>query len=385
MRSCRRWRAHLGAAAAAALLVGATGARAQSASPVQVSAVYTAEAWRAASGGADPAGALLGNLELAIQLDGRAWGATSGTTIHVSGFRSDLGRGSEDLGGDLPSVSSKYARPGTRLFEAWLRQDLGKGDVKLGRIDLNSEFSVDQTANFFLNGAQGIGLDISQMADHGASLYPNTDFGLVGSFRPGGDWTLRMGGFRSRRGPPYGATAGRGGAFVISEASVATARARFAFGAWSHTAKFESLLDPGRRQRASGAYALAEWTVLEAGPRRLDAFARLGLAQPATQEVVGQLTAGMVLSRPFLQTDGEALGLAIALAENGADYRRARALAGQPVRRTGGNLELSYRYAPTRWLSLQPDVQYVWRGGAASRPRTALVFGVRTVVALHSD
>lgn len=369
--------------AAAALAAGL--AQAQEAPAVELSAVYTAEAWRSGEDGLSRRNALLGNLELALQLSGKAWPDAPPTTVRIAAFRSDPRRASDDLGGDLQSVSSKYARRGARLFEAWVRQDLGPGDVKIGRIDLNSEFSVDQTANFFVNGAQGIGLDVSQMADHGASLYPNTDVGVVATVQPAPAWTLRAGAFRGRSGSPYGATAGHGGAFVISEASVATERARFAFGAWSHTAKFDSLLEPGRRQRASGAYALSEWVVRDDGRRRLNAFARIGLAQPSTQEVVAQLTAGVLLTRPFFQTDGEALGLAIGVAENGADYRRARRLAGAPIRRLGGDLELSYRYAPTPWLTLQPDLQYVLHGGAISQPRRAVIVGLRTVIALRSD
>jgi porin len=383
VRSGSRIGAGLAGVAAGALL-GATAARADPAPAVQLSAVYTAEAWRSTRDGVDHPDAVLGNLELAIQIDSRAWGGDGGTTARLSGFRSDVSPSSDPLDGDLQTVSSKYARPGARIFEAWVRQDLGPGDLKAGRIDLNSEFSVDQTANFFLNGAQGIGVDISQMADHGASLYPNTDLGAVATVRPAGGWTVRAGAFRGRPGPPYGATAGHGGAFVISEASVAAGRARFAVGAWTHTAKFDSLLEPGRRQRASGAYALTEWTVQDGGQRRLDAFARVGLAQPATQEVVAQLTAGLVLSRPFLKTDGEALGLAISLAENGADYRRARRLAGDPVHRIGGGVELSYRYAPAPWLSLQPDIQYVAHNGSVSQPRSALIVGLRTVIALQT-
>jgi porin len=377
--------ARLGCIATAAF-AGVGAAQAQEAPAVQLSAVFTGEAWRMAMGtaGPDHADALLGNLELAVQVEGEAWPGAPATTIRVSGFRSDPGRASDNLGGDLPSVSSKYARRGSRLFEAWVRQDLGRGDIKVGRIDLNSEFSVDQTANFFLNGAQGIGLDVSQMADHGASLYPNTDVGVVATARLPAAWTLRAGAFEGRSGPTSGATAGHGGAFVITEASVETDRARFAFGAWTHTAKLENLLDPGRRQRASGAYALTEWRVMDDGPRRLNAFARLGLAEPATQEVVAQLTAGILLSRPFFQTDGEALGLAIGVAENGSDYRRARQLAGQPIRRFGANVELSYRYAPTRWLSWQPDLQYV-RHSDAGRRRDAVIVGLRTVIAFRND
>ena len=387
------WRGRVALAlSGAACLIVAHPAQAREDGAVQLSGAYTAEAWRNVRGGLRKGSAYLDNLELAAQAQVTPAPGWRPARVRVSGFLNNAQTLSNSIVGDLQSISSKDTDGGARLYEAWVKQDLGAASLKLGRIDLNNEFNVNRTGGLFINGAQGIGLDVSQMANDGASLFPDTSLGAVATAGLSKGWTLRLGGFDGAphdRGPPPNTAPefeeGHG-AFLIAEAAYETpGGTRLTLGAWRHTAKFARLMQPSRPGRAGGAYGLVEWTVARGGERRLEASARIGLADPRTQQIAAHLSAGVVLTRPFLGADEEAIGLALAVAVNGDDFRRAERRAGVPVRRGETNLELTYRFAPTPWLHLQPDVQYVIHPGAVRDRKNALVVGLRATISWSSD
>src|SRR6185369_5099155 len=128
---------------------------------------------------------------------------------------------------------------------------------------------------------------------------------------------------------------------------------------------------------AHGGYALLEWPVLQGDSRQLNAFMRLGVADGDTQQIAAHFSAGAVVARPFLGREGEALAVGVAIAENGAEFRRAERLRGRAVERRETALELTYRVDLTPWLAVQPDLQYVINPGADPTRKDALVVGVR--------
>jgi porin len=389
----KHWRRRL-ALALSGLVCGAAAqsAGAQDTAALRLSGAYTTEGWRNLSGGLRRGSAYVDNLDLAAQADFKGSAGQPAATIRISGFLHDTKSLSTRIVGDLQSVSGLDAEPGARLYEAWAQLDFAAGALKAGRIDLNTEFSSVPSAGLFINGAQGTGLDISQIADNGASLFPDTDLGVIGTASLPNRWTFKLGGFDGRPhdlAPPPNTTPeieDADGVFLIVEGSRQTASGvRYAFGAWRHTGRFARLLGPKRYGRAGGAYSFVGGPVAQWGERRLEAFARLGLADPRTQQVSAHFTAGAVLTQPFLGAPGEAVGLAIAVAENSADFRHAERLNGSPVRQREANLELTYRVTPTPWLRLQPDVQYVIHPGAIGERRNALIVGLRAVLSWTAD
>ncbi len=97
-------------------------------------------------------------------------------------------------------------------------QDFGRLQVKAGRIDLNTEFSVNQTGAIFVNGAQGVGHDLGQVASYGASLFPATNLGGVAQAALPHGWSLRGGAFEERA-PRRADKERRWGVFQIGEVS----------------------------------------------------------------------------------------------------------------------------------------------------------------------
>ena len=375
--------AHRIIGAVAALCTLGTAAAAGEAPGVELSATYTGEAWRNLQGGLRRGSVYLENFEAAADIDAERAFGWRGATARASAFWNDDGALSERLVGDIQAISGKDATGGVRLYEAWVRQEVGGGAVKLGVIDLNSDLAVNKAALLFVNGAQGLGLDLAQAGRDGPSVFPNTGLGVLAEVPIDGHWAVKIGAFNGlprhsdRRGPNFRLRADDG-AFVVGELlHESDNETRFALGLWSHTAKFDAMGRPGARDSSMGGYALIERPLGRWSDRRLDGFARLGLAEPETEEIAAAYSAGLVLSGRLLGFEDEAAGLAFTTAQTGRPYRRARAALGEPVEKRETALELTYRAQVTPWLAVQPDVQYVINPGVDPALKNALVVGLR--------
>jgi len=368
----------------------ALGTAASAAEPpaVQLSATYTGEAWRNHQGGLRRGSVYLANLEAAAEVDmTRAFG-WRGATARVSAFWNDDDTLSERLVGDLQAVSGKDATGGIRLYEAWVRQAVGDGAVKLGVIDLNSDLALNKAALLFVNGAQGLGVDLSQVGRSGPSVFPNTGLGVLAELPIDGHWGVKIGAFDGvprnsdgRPGPTFRLGAGDGALVVAELLHESDDETRFALGLWSHTAKFRVMGGAVERDSSMGGYALVERPLARWGDRRLDGFVRLGLSEPKTEEIAAAYSAGLVLGGRLLGFEEEALGVAFTTAQTGGPHRRSRAAQGEPVDKHETAVELTYRAQVTPWLAVQPDVQYVINPGADPALKNALVVGLRFEVA----
>jgi porin len=113
----------------------------------------------------------------------------------------------------------------------------------------------------------------------------------------------------------------------------------------------------------------------------LTAFMRLGWADPRVNRFTFFAGAGLNYRGLLPGRDDDVLGVAVAVAFNGADYRRAQVRAGRPAERAETNVELTYRAAITSWLTVQPDLQYVIDPDAVTTRPDALAVDLRLVVA----
>ena len=92
--------------------------------------------------------------------------------------------------------------------------------------------------------------------------------------------------------------------------------------------------------------------------RGLDVFANIGIGTASVQQIdrslnMGVTYTGLLDARPF-----DRLGFAVGLARAGDAYRNMQIAAGNRVETYETNFELTYRMPITRWLTIQPDIQY---------------------------
>lgn len=351
-----------------------------------VEAVYTGEIWSNLRGGLRRDFVYLDNADLAVTLDGEKAGL-NGTTIFASLLYNNRNTLSESIVGDLQTISNIDTDGSLRLYEAWIEKDLSAISIKLGLIDLNSEFDVNSPGSLFINSSHGIGPDFSQIGESGPSIFPLTGLGIVGRAQLGGDVTLRAGLFEGTPGNPdrprrmaIDLDDDEGVLLVGEIAHHFHARGKLAVGAWHHSGGRVTAIDPTRSSGAStGVYLHLEAPIGQLGGIDVDGFGRIGFADPQVHQIARYTGAGLTLSGPVFAKGEreEQIGLAIAVAHNGEPFRRARAVAGQPVGHSETSLELTYRIAITDYLALQPDLQYVVNPGTGPDLQDAIVAGLR--------
>jgi porin len=350
---------------------------------VELSLAYTGEAW-AVAGGSESGSTYLDNLDLGLSVDLEQLG-WRGAAFSVSGLYNNRNQLSEGLIGDFQTVSNIDADGSPRLYELWLEQRVGSGlRTKVGVIDLNSEFDVNDAGSLFLNSSHGIAPDFSQVGANGPSIFPAP--GLGGLVEAGaGGWTVRAGLFEGIARDPdrprrtvFGFTSGEG-ALLVVETERQWEGGRALLGLRHHSGDFEPWAAAGaasaRREDSSGAYLLVEDRLGRWDALALHGFTRIGLAEARIHEVGTYIGAGLVLQGPMFGLDDERLGVAAASAHNGRDFRRTVEPGGGASHETAVELTYSARLLP--WLTVQPDVQWVVNPGFSGRTGDAFAFGLR--------
>ena len=323
-----------------------------------------------------------------------------------------------DLAGDVQGVSNLEAPADVRLEEAWLQQNLLDNRLSwlAGRYDLNTEFYRLQSGGLFINSSFGIGPEFAQSGAAGPSIFPSTAVGTRVEFKPSanvvwraaildgvpvdrpeggihlfapGDGVLVVGEMALLARPDT-VTVPRHRRFQIGRGLVRPYAGKLALGGWYYTARFPDLVatvpngSPVRHRGSAGAYLIADRTVWSPGPGRpgiLTAFAQIGLGDGRVNQIGGYLGGGLTLSGLFPSRAQDALGLALAAAQNGSHYELAVSAAGV-VAAGETALELTYLAQFGAWLTVQPDMQYVLHPGGTRQTPNALVLGLR-VAASH--
>lgn len=357
--------------------------------------IYTADVLANAAGGLEQASRYLDNLDVTLALDGERLAGWRGGSIFLYGLYNNGASFSGDLVGDEQGVSNiETGAAALRLYEAWVEQSFadGRASVRAGLYDLNSEFDAIETAGLFLSSSHGIGPEFAQSGRNGPSIFPSTSLAVRGAVAINDAWTIRAVVLDGVPGDPDHPerTAIRlsddDGALLTAELGYAGHGQRAAFGYWRYTAKHEVLLatamsgTPVYADGADGAYVY-----LEASPAEgWSAWLRLGVAAARFNAVAGYLGAGLVRTGVFVGREADQMGVALAWAGYGDDYRAARAWEGAPVERGELALELTYRAALSDRFALQPHIQYIIDPSGDPGLDDALVIGLRLEAVLWS-
>ncbi len=115
-------------------------------------AVYTGEVWRNTTGGLRIGERYLDNLDLLATWNGsdRPGGGRSRAQLYVL-YNNGAGL-TDELIGDLQTVSNIDAPEAWRLYEAWYEYGFANASsLRFGLYDLNSEFDTTETGGLFIN------------------------------------------------------------------------------------------------------------------------------------------------------------------------------------------------------------------------------------------
>lgn len=380
---------------------------------VRPALIYDAESFVDIAGGAQRRATYLDNLNLQLTLEMRRLTGWPGATIFLYGLGIHGGRPSE-FAGDAQGVSSIEAPRKWTLEEGWLEQNLfgNRFSALVGRYDLNTEFYRAHTADLFLNASFGMGPEFSQSGQGGPSVFPNTSVGGRFEVKPIEELVLRtavLDGVPVERPTGWDVFAEGDGLLIVGEAAflyrppprdqprprphrfrlgreaeLPPYEAKLAIGVWHYTARFNDLSKtrgdgtPVAHAGSTGVYVIGDATVYkdDAG-RQLRVFGQVGLGDPRVNRFGLYTGGGVSLMGAIPGREKDAIGFGVAAAHNGSHFIDQQRQAGQRVDRVETTLELTYLAPITSWLSIQPDVQYVFNPNTDPRVPNALVGLIR--------
>lgn len=274
---------------------------------------------------------------------------------------------------------------GTRLFEAWVEQDLGRGaSLRVGLYDLNGEFYVTKSSSLLIAPAFGIGSELASTGSNGPSIFPSTAVAarLFVPVGKGGGF-VRLAAVNARAqtlGDPGGVDLGfREGLLLIGEAGHAGKRLRATLGLWHYTQHREDLTEIDAtglplRKASQGVYGMVEGDLLPDGGRQLTAFLRAGLSSPHNTPFRAGMQAGFLLAPALTARPESQLSLGLHRAWLSDHYRSLLAAGGDPAETA---LELTYADSLIGGVTVQPDLQWVFKPGGDRAARNVLVGTVR--------
>lgn len=174
------------------------------------------------------------------------------------------------------------------------------------------------------------------------------------------------------------------GMLGVAEVQWSHARVRkLTLGCWTYMARFDDVRSgtatalPRRRGNA-GAYGEIEMGLVDGEPGAgASAFLRYGVANGRINEFDDSVSAG-VRGRGLLRSrPDDEIGLAFSRAGVSKPVRDAAALSSASRDGYEGAVELTYRASINPWLTIQPDVQYIFNPGADPLLSDSVAVGVR--------
>ena len=331
--------------------------------------------------GVDPGTAVLNKLQVSATVRGERLGLP-GWSVHAQVIRFDGESLSRRLG-DIQTADNIEADPLTRLFEAYLARSWGSDGrsvaVRLGLMDLNSQFDSVDPASLMLNSSHGIGPDLSRSGRNGPSIYPVTAAGASATWVRSERWTYRLGVYDGVAGSPTAPHAffaerlrPSDGLLVIGQVDWnLTKDSRVESGAWAYTAAQDG--PDGRKAHDHGAYISYEAPL--AFLPRADFWLRTGVANARAQTISEYLGGGIVQKGIIRGRKDDRIGLAVAHAIIGASATSALRL-----HRAETSVELTYQAKVNERFVVQPDLEYIRHPAGVAHAPDSFGVGLRFVL-----
>jgi porin len=345
---------------------------------VSLTLAYTGEVLSNASGGLHSGTRVEHLLDMVLDVDLQKSVSWNGGSARVNPFWIE-GQGlSEDHSGDLTRVSNIDARDGLRLFEAWLQQSAFDGRVSLraGLLAADQEFALTAYTPLFLNGTFGMPIVVSANAP--SPIYPVGAVGARLYVEPAPGFYAQAAVYDGDPGAEHENETGLSVRFSEADGVLAMVETGWRhesgavkLGAAVHTAEFPDLETGSARRGNQVLYAVVEQKLSPS----VGAFLRLGVAPRDRSLIERYVDAGVNVEGLIPGRDQDVLGVAAVWAGLSHDFVNAQA---DPKEWDHEILiEATYKVTLTKWISLQPDLQYIVHPGGTSAVDNALILGVR--------
>ncbi|HSI13910.1 MAG TPA: carbohydrate porin [Chthoniobacter sp.] len=369
---------------------------------IELHAGYIAEFLANVSGGPKKGSAYDGLAKFSIKIDpGQLFHQAdwTGTTLFAN-LLYPHGRGlTQHYLQDFNGVSNIDAYDSFRLDEFWLQQAFGsRFSIRAGLLAVDTEFFACDSGSLFFNSCFGAIPIISLNYD--SPVYPLTSPGVRVEYDVSDTLTLRaaalsgdIGGqdTNNRHGGRISFHSETGGLY-LAEAVVHTGGKLpgvYTLGGFYHSGQFDDVSGNGSRHRNDGGvYLVIDKALFResqpvsdkkavSGPEQgLNIFSRFGYAFPDDRNIVSYyVEAGLTYHGLIKNRDSDTCGIAFSytrLSDSLTDEDGAKVSSHHET-----VVEGSYQFVVNDWVSVQPDIQYIFNPGATGNTRDAWVIGAR--------
>lgn len=360
---------------------------------VTFDAVFTIDGTKNFLGGLTTAGsAWRGLFDFGITVDAKPTLGIAGGTFYTDFQWAQGPNASDKLVGDIQGVDNLDGVPGapdqnrTQLAQIWYQQTAWDGllRIKVGKVDVNTEFDHSSFAQEFLNQSAGSSATLFTMP-----TYPDPAFGANVFLKPASDWQIGFGAYDGSLANGV-ATGEMGpsslfktdGAFLIAELDKSWTLGRdqlpgrAGIGAWYNTNTF-ARLDGGEDSGTGAPYFLVDQALWLANPsdktdaRGMSLVIMGGYADPAILQYDYNIGGGTTWTGPCSARPADILGAGVQAAHFSDDFHARNDFE--------ISYELFYKIQATPWFVVKPDLQYVMHPGGQGTP-DALALTVRFIV-----
>lgn len=353
---------------------------------VGVELVYTGEVLKNILGGISPGYAVVGNLDLTLDVDFQKFMGWSGALFHLYWLAGHRSADPTGIVGDLQGSSNIEAGMDYfKLYEVWFQQNLFNDGVSLlvGLHDLNSEFYADDGAGLFFNSSMGIGNEFAQAGINGPSIFPSTALAARLKLEPFKNFSVSGGVYNAIAGNLTNPTSSQvdttfqDGFLVVSELAYATeGDLKVALGGWMFNKQTTDIANSSLPASRRGLYFLIDKTWNDS----FEVFLRAGMADPNAFLVEYNVAEGIVLHGKLWKRDDDQLGLGVTTVIASDVARNSIIAGGQSMDNQESAFELTYLLQVTPWMSLQPDFQYIMNPSMDPLVQDAFVISWRAVL-----
>jgi porin len=370
-------------------------------------------------GGVRRGGTYTGVLDLKLTFDGGPLFGWNDTLLFVDGLWIHGGQPSNFIG-DAGGLSNISAPTAVKLYEVWVEKSFFENQLSAlaGLYDLSSEFYRLQSAGLFVNSSFGTGPEFSSSGLEGPSIFPSTSVGArfamvvppwgmvlraailngVPVDRPDGSRALFKSGdgilvvaeadVVDRDSVPDGPPNSRYG--LGRSANLQPYANKVAVGGWYYSAAFDDLVgvgangQPVRHRGSGGFYAMVDRVLFrtpEHPEQVITGFLQAGYGDFRVNRFGAYVGAGLTAVGMIAGRDDDALGFAVAYARNGSHYMSAQRKQGIPVTAAETAIEITYLMQLTKWLAVQPDLQYIVSPGTNPTIPNAFAVQLRFAIA----
>lgn len=370
--------------------------------------IYTGETFTKATGGRLPARATnyRSNLDIVSVIDTERMGWWDGGRMFVYGQNLAGKPISADYVGDtqlfsnLDSTISATERPHfTTIAEYWYEHFSfeNRWRTKIGKQDANVDFALTDLGGEFIHSSFGVPPNIP------LPTFPSQSLGLASFFDVTDTINLGVGVYDGSL--PSGPTGVRWGFDTLGHNGCMSMyqlqwKPQFGtngqlphttrVGMWHHSDPnvwTEYTTDPNPRTFVQnyGVFTSTDQMIFKEeygtdDTQGLGVFGQFGWA-PGNRNFIQEYYGGGLVYRGLIPNrDNDVVGLAIANILYSGPYRQVSAASGSTIGSNETAIELFYKILPSQYLSLQPDVQYIFN--PSGQYKDALVPGLRFEVVL---